>query len=81
MLPLAYVAAVAALARDRGLALHIDGARLFNAAAALGVAPRALVAEADSASVCLSKGEGGIRIPGVVPPVARHGSSRLLSCV
>ena len=51
-----YIHSVAKLARRYGLKLHIDGARLFNAATALGVAAEDLVAEADSVSICLSKG-------------------------
>ena len=39
-----------------GLNLHVDGARLFNATTALGVDAKDLVAEADSVSICLSKG-------------------------
>jgi threonine aldolase len=38
------------------LALHLDGARIFNAAVALGVRPADLVREADSVQFCLSKG-------------------------
>ncbi len=53
-----YTRAVAELAHRRGLKLHIDGARIFNAAAALGVDVHALVAEADSVTFCLSKGLG-----------------------
>ncbi|MDX2138936.1 MAG: low-specificity L-threonine aldolase [Chloroflexota bacterium] len=55
-LPVDYVAQVGAIAREHNLRLHVDGARLFNAATALGVHARDLVADADSASVCLSKG-------------------------
>lgn len=51
-----YLAAVAALARRHDIRLHIDGARLFNAAAALGVDAATLAAPADSVSFCLSKG-------------------------
>lgn len=51
-----YLKQVGALARRYGLKLHIDGARLFNAAAALNVSADALAAEADSVSICLSKG-------------------------
>jgi threonine aldolase len=51
-----YTAQVGDLAHAHGLALHIDGARLFNAATALKVEARALVEAADSVSVCLSKG-------------------------
>lgn len=52
----AYMQTVGDLAHERGLALHLDGARLFNAAAALGVAARELAAPADSVTFCLSKG-------------------------
>src|SRR5260221_2456856 len=51
-----YTAQVGELAHSRGLKLHIDGARLFNAAAALKVQPRELVTDADSIQICLSKG-------------------------
>ena len=52
----AYTAAVGALAQRHGLKLHIDGARLFNAAVALGVDAAELAAPADSVTFCLSKG-------------------------
>jgi len=55
-LPADYAAQVGAIAREHNLKLHVDGARLFNAATALGVPARDLVADADSVSVCLSKG-------------------------
>jgi threonine aldolase len=55
-LPADYISDAAALARKYGIKLHIDGARIFNAAAALGVEARDLVKDADSISVCLSKG-------------------------
>lgn len=55
-LPADYVAAVASVAHDRGVPLHVDGARIFNAAVALGTTVRELLAAADSASFCLSKG-------------------------
>ena len=51
-----YMHSVAELARRYAMKLHVDGARLFNAATALGVDARTLVAEADSVSICLSKG-------------------------
>jgi threonine aldolase len=51
-----YMNSVAEIARNHGLKLHVDGARLFNAAVALGVNARDLVADADSVSICLSKG-------------------------
>lgn len=50
-----YTRQVAELARQRGLHLHIDGARIFNAAVALGVEARALTEPADSVTFCLSK--------------------------
>lgn len=52
----AYIDSVGALAKTRGIKLHIDGARLWNAAVALGESPARLVAAADSVSVCFSKG-------------------------
>lgn len=55
-LSVAYTQAVGALAREHGLRLHLDGARLFNAAVALGVEPAALCAPTDSVTFCLSKG-------------------------
>ena len=51
-----YTAAVAAVAHRHNVPLHIDGARLFNAAVALGVPAASLVRDADSATFCLSKG-------------------------
>jgi threonine aldolase len=51
-----YTAAVGRLADERGLRLHIDGARIFNAAVAQGVEARDLAAPADSITFCLSKG-------------------------
>jgi threonine aldolase len=58
VLPMAYVEAATALARRKGLARHLDGARLFNAAVASGVKPRAITQHFDSVSVCFSKGLG-----------------------
>jgi threonine aldolase len=51
-----YTQQVGEIARENALSLHIDGARIFNAAAALGVDVKALVAPADSVMFCLSKG-------------------------
>lgn len=44
------------IAHARGVAVHLDGARIFNAAIALGLPPRALTEGCDSVSFCLSKG-------------------------
>ena len=51
-----YTAEVAALARAHGVPLHVDGARIWNAAVALGRPAAELLAPADSATFCLSKG-------------------------
>jgi threonine aldolase len=50
--------AVADVAHRNGLRLHLDGARLFNAAVALGVPASTVVAQVDSVTFCLSKGLG-----------------------
>jgi len=55
-LSLEYTESVAAFAREHGLILHLDGARIFNAAVALGLPASKLVAPADSITFCLSKG-------------------------
>ena len=47
-----------AAAREHGLLVHVDGARIFNAAVALGTSVAALSASADSVQFCLSKGLG-----------------------
>jgi threonine aldolase len=51
-----YTRQVADLAHEKGLQLHLDGARIFNAAAVLGVDARELAAPVDSVTFCLSKG-------------------------
>ena len=56
--PLDDFAAVARAARERGLKVHLDGARLFNAAAATGIPAREWCGHADTVSVCSSKGLG-----------------------
>jgi threonine aldolase len=66
VLPLSYMRDVAALAKDKGLSCHIDGARLMNAAVALApehnLTPQQMARELcqgyDSVSLCLSKGLG-----------------------
>ncbi|MCA8954228.1 MAG: aminotransferase class I/II-fold pyridoxal phosphate-dependent enzyme [Planctomycetes bacterium] len=58
VLDVAGMAALAAVAHDHGLQVHVDGARLMNAAVALGCAASELVAHADSTTLCLSKGLG-----------------------
>ena len=57
-LPLEYLAQTGIFARENGLKLHLDGARLYNAAVACGVEAREITRHFDSVSVCLSKGLG-----------------------
>ncbi|WBY03992.1 low-specificity L-threonine aldolase [Ramlibacter tataouinensis] len=65
VIPLDYIERATALARSRGLATHLDGARLFNAAVAMAgeggdarAAARGIASRFDSVSVCFSKGLG-----------------------
>jgi len=51
-----YTSAVCELAHAHGLSVHLDGARIFNAAIALGVDAKELVGDVDSVMFCLSKG-------------------------
>jgi threonine aldolase len=52
----AQTVSIAQVAHERGVAVHLDGARVFNAAVALGVDVRRLTAPVDSVTFCLSKG-------------------------
>jgi threonine aldolase len=56
--PLAAMEAVARLARERKIGVHLDGARIWNAHRATGIPLREYAATADSVSVCFSKGLG-----------------------
>jgi threonine aldolase len=56
--PLDEFSAAADAARSRGAAVHLDGARLFNASVAAGVEPSAWGTIADTVTVCFSKGLG-----------------------
>jgi len=56
--PADLLAATAERARARGLGVHLDGARLWNAAVATGRSPAELAAPVDTVSVCFSKGLG-----------------------
>lgn len=74
VLPQDYVREASALARRHGLSRHLDGARLFNAAVASQVVPRALCEGFDSVSVCFSKGLGapaGSALCGSAPFIAK----------
>ncbi len=56
--PLEALQAIARVSRERGVPVHLDGARLWNASAASGVPLAAYAATADSVMVCYSKGLG-----------------------
>jgi threonine aldolase len=56
--PLPVIEAIAAVAREHSIRMHLDGARLWNASVATGIAPEAYARHFDSVSVCLSKGLG-----------------------
>jgi threonine aldolase len=56
VMPLDNLAAVAAVAREHGLPVHMDGARIFNAATALGVPASTIAGHVDSVMFCISKG-------------------------
>lgn len=58
VLPMAYLDEAAGFAREQGLAMHLDGARVFNAVVKLGVDLREITKHFDSVSICLSKGLG-----------------------
>jgi threonine aldolase len=56
VLPLAHMQAVHTLAREHGVPVHVDGARLFNAAVALNVDAKTIAQHAESVCFCVSKG-------------------------
>lgn len=56
VLPQAYLKQVQQFTFNRGLKLHLDGARVMNGAVAQGIAPREITQYFDSVSICLSKG-------------------------
>jgi hypothetical protein len=58
----AQMAAVKAVASRHGIPVHLDGARIFNAAVALGVPAKEIAAQTDSATFCLSKGLSARRL-------------------
>ncbi len=76
VVPLAVQRAVQTVAREAGLPVHLDGARLFNAAVALGVEGREVAAGFDTVSVCLSKGLGAPVGSLLLGPAALEGEIR-----
>ncbi|NNJ09263.1 low-specificity L-threonine aldolase [Chloroflexales bacterium ZM16-3] len=74
VLPLSYMADVHMIAQQHSLPLHLDGARIFNAAIALGVDVREITRHVDSVQICLSKGLSapvGSIVAGTRPFIAR----------
>jgi threonine aldolase len=73
--------ALADVAHSASVPVHLDGSRLFNAAAALGVEAKALVADLDMATFCLSKGLAapvGSMVVGTKDQIARARRARKL---
>ena len=58
VLPMEYMKEVYSIARERAIPVHLDGARIFNAAVSLGIDAREIASKADSVMFCLSKGLG-----------------------
>jgi threonine aldolase len=56
--PLETLKGIRGFAREKGINVHMDGARLFNASAASGAGPREIAAQTDTLTFCLSKGLG-----------------------
>lgn len=56
VLPLEYLQEASRFAQSKGVPLHMDGARIFNAAVALGISPAEIAKFADSVQFCMSKG-------------------------
>jgi threonine aldolase len=74
VLPISYMAAAYAIAQEYGLPLHLDGARIFNAAIAIDVDVREITRHVDSVQFCLSKGLSapvGSLVAGSRPFIAR----------
>jgi threonine aldolase len=58
VIPQQYIGEARRFTQERGLILHLDGARAFNAAVAQGIPLKEITSQFDSASLCLSKGLG-----------------------
>ncbi|WP_148714285.1 threonine aldolase family protein [Chitinolyticbacter meiyuanensis] len=81
VIPLAAMRDAAAVGREHGVPLHLDGARIFNAATALGVDAAEIAAHADTVMFCLSKGLAapvGSLLAGPVDFIARARKRRKL---
>jgi len=74
VIPAAHIAAAAGIAREHGLKVHLDGARIFNAGVAAGVDVREFTRHVETVSFCLSKGLSapiGSLLTGPRPFIAR----------
>jgi threonine aldolase len=71
IIPKELIGEIAGFARSRRIALHLDGARIWNACVASGISPRAYAEPFDTISVCLSKGLGA-PVGSVMAGSARH---------
>jgi threonine aldolase len=72
--PLSVIREICDGAHERGLKVHLDGARVFNAASALGVPVREITARADTVMFCLSKALGapaGSMLAGTAESIAK----------
>ncbi|MCE7933400.1 MAG: aminotransferase class I/II-fold pyridoxal phosphate-dependent enzyme [Chlorobi bacterium CHB2] len=58
VIPMEHLRQIVELGRGKGIGLHLDGARLWNACVATGISPRQYASQFDTVSVCLSKGLG-----------------------
>lgn len=78
VLPLRHMRAVYEMAHNAGARVHVDGARIFNAAVALDVDVSAIACHADTVSVCLSKGLSAPAGAVLVGPAQTIASARKL---
>jgi threonine aldolase len=79
--PLDELAAIRAVARERGLPVHMDGARIWNASVATGVSPATIASHADTVMVAFSKGLGapvGAALAGTHAQIERAWTARKL---
>jgi threonine aldolase len=78
VLSLDHMQSVCELARSAGCSIHLDGARIFNAAVALGVSANRIAQHADTVSVCMSKGLSAPMGALLAGPAGKIGKARAL---
>jgi len=76
VLDLDYISQIEQIAREKSLSFYLDGARLWNAAIALGIEPQAISGHFDMVSVCFSKGLGAPIGSAVTGPAALVAKAR-----